>query len=64
MKKIFTVLLSLFIVSITLWAQDVDRSFVFVDENGAEVVDGATIVRNLVQNFDEESEVIFRASQS
>lgn len=59
MKKIFTVLLSLFIVSITLWAQDVDRSFVFVDENGAEVVDGATIVRNLVQNFDEESEVIF-----
>lgn len=58
MKKIFTVLLSLFIVSITLWAQDVDRSFVFVDENGAEVVDGATIVRNLVQNFDEGTEFI------
>ncbi len=58
MKKIFTVLLSLFIMSITLWAQDVDRSFVFVDENGAEVVDGATIVRNLVQDFDEVTECI------
>lgn len=58
MKKIFTVLLSLFIVSMTLWAQDVDRSFVFVDENGTEVVDGATIVRNLVQNFDDETEFI------
>lgn len=58
MKRIFTVLLSLFIVPITLWAQDVDRSFVFVDENGADIVDGATIVRNLVQNFDDGTEFI------
>lgn len=58
MKRIFTVLLYLFIVSMTLWAQDVDRSFVFVDENGTEVVDGATIVRNLVQNYDDETEFI------
>lgn len=58
MKRIFTVLLSLSIVSMTLWAQDIDRSFVFVDENGTEVVDGATIVRNLAQYFDEGTEFI------
>ena len=49
MKKIFTVLLCLFIVSITLLAQDVDETFVFVDEEYEMIENGATIIRNVVE---------------
>ena len=48
MKKIFTVLLCLFIVSNTLWAQDVDETFVFVDAEGVPFENGATIIRSEV----------------
>ncbi len=55
MKKIFT-LLFLLGASLTtglLQAQDIDRSFVFVDENGNELENGATVMRNQVEEFDE-----------
>jgi hypothetical protein len=37
-------------------AQNIDRSFVFVDENGAEIENGATVVRNQME-YDEDLEV-------
>ena len=58
MKRVFTFLLSLSIVSMTLWAQEVDRSFVFVDENGTEIENGATVVRDQVV-YGEENVVIY-----
>lgn len=43
-----------------LSAQDIDRSFVFVDENnGTELENGATVVRDLVEEYDEGVEVIY-----
>ena len=61
MKKIFT-LLFLMGASLTasqLSAQDIDRSFVFVDENGNELENGATVVRNQLEDYDEGVEVIY-----
>ena len=55
MKKIFT-LLFLMGASLTasqLSAQDIDRSFVFVDENGNELENGATVVRNQLEEYDD-----------
>ena len=59
MKRIFSVLLYLFIVSMSLWAQDVDESYVFMDEEGNIIENGATVVRNVVEPYDEVSEVIY-----
>lgn len=60
MKKIFTVLFLMGVslaVSLSL-AQDIDRSFVFIDEDGTELENGATVVRTLVEEYDEGVEVI------
>ena len=61
MKRIYTIL---FLVAVTmtvmqLSAQDIDRSFVFVDENGTELENGATVIRSLVEEYDEDVEVIY-----
>ena len=61
MKKIFTLL---FLVGVSmgfsqLAAQDIDRSFVFIDEDGTELENGATVVRNVVEDYDEGVEVIY-----
>ena len=50
MKRIFTCLLTgLCMTVFTAMAQDSTGLFVFVDENGTELEDGATIVRNVVE---------------
>ena len=40
-------------------AQDVDESYVFMDEEGNIIENGATVVRNVVEAYDEVSEVIY-----
>ncbi len=60
MRKIFTFLL--FGLSMLAWpamAQEVDESYVFVDENGNTIENGATVVRNVVEAYDEMSDVIY-----
>ena len=62
MKKIFTtalLLLGLAMIAMPLQAQDVDESYVFMDEEGNIIENGATVVRNVVEPYDEVSEVIY-----
>ena len=42
-----------------LSAQDIDSSYVFVDANGTEIQNGATVVRNQVEEYDEGVDVIY-----
>ena len=60
MKKIFTLL---FLMGMALGmsqsaAQDIDRSFVFIDEDGTELENGATVVRNKIEKNFEGNDVI------
>lgn len=60
MRKFFTLLL--FGLSILAWpamAQEIDESYVFMDEEGNIIENGATVVRNVVESFDEVSDVIY-----
>ena len=60
MKKIFTILL--FGLALLAWpvqAQEIDERFVFMDEEGMIIENGATVIRNVVEQYDEESEVIY-----
>lgn len=60
MKRIFT-FFSLF-VTMMAWpvmAQDIDESFVFVDEDGEIIENGSTVVRNVVETYDESTDVIY-----
>ena len=60
MKRIYT-FFSLF-VTMMAWpvlAQDIDESFVFVDEDGEIIENGSTVVRNVVDIFDESTDVIY-----
>lgn len=60
MKKFLTLLLfGLSLLAMPLQAQDIDNSFVFVDEDGEIIADGATVVRNTVEQYDEGTEVIY-----
>ncbi len=61
MKRIFSFLLflSASLAVSQLSAQSIDRSFVFVDDNGTEIADGATVVCNNVEMFEEGVEVIY-----
>ena len=45
MKKIFTLLAALFVIS-TAWAQETDNTFQFTDLEGNPVADGTVIVVN------------------
>ena len=40
-------------------AQEIDESYVFMDEEGNIIENGATIVRNVVESYDEVSDVIY-----
>ena len=40
-------------------AQSIDRSYVFIDENGNEIQNGATVVRDQVEEYDEGVDVIY-----
>ena len=60
MKRFFTLLL--FGLSMLAWpamAQEIDESYVFMDEEGNIIENGATIVRNVVESYDEVSDVIY-----
>lgn len=60
MRKFFTLLL--FGLSMLAWpamAQEIDESYVFMDEEGNIIENGATLVRNVVESFDEVSDVIY-----
>lgn len=60
MRKFFTLLL--FGLSMLAWpamAQEIDESYVFMDEEGNIIENGATVVRNVVEPFDEVSDVIY-----
>ena len=61
MKKIFTVLFGLLmaVCPMVTNAQDADMSFVFVDEEGEVLEDGATVVRNTVAYDEMMGEVIY-----
>lgn len=61
MKKIFTTVLlfGLAMIAMPLHAQDVDESYVFMDEEGNIIENGATVVRNVVEPYDDASEVIY-----
>ena len=61
MKKFFTFLfgLSMAVLPLVTHAQEVDLSFVFVDEDGEMIEDGATLVRNTVEYDELLGEVIY-----
>lgn len=59
MKRIFTLLLSgLMLMTWSMQAQEIDESYVFIDEDGEIIQNGATVVRNHVEN-DGENDVIY-----
>jgi len=60
MKKIFTfLLLGLTMSVLPALAQDIDESFVFMDEEGEIIPNGATVIRNVAEPYDDASEVIY-----
>ncbi|MBR5169738.1 MAG: dockerin type I repeat-containing protein [Muribaculaceae bacterium] len=59
MKRFFTFVFSLVALAMTVSAQDINMSYVFVDANGNVLENGATVVVNTVEQFDEASEVIY-----
>ena len=62
MKRLTTLLLGLSLAVLPMMAQigdDVDWSFAFVDEEAEIIEDGATVVRNVVEAYDEVSDVIY-----
>ena len=59
MKKFFTLLFGLCLSIGALQAQEIDESFVFMDEEGEIIPNGATVVRNVAEPYDDGSEVIY-----
>ena len=60
MKRIFTFLM--FAMALLAWpiqAQEIDESFMFMDEDGNIIENGATVTRNVVEAYDEVSDVIY-----
>ena len=60
MKRIFTFLF--FAMAMLAWsmqAQDIDESYMFMDADGNIIENGATVTRNVVEAFDEVSDVIY-----
>lgn len=61
MRKFFTtfLLFGLSLLTLQALAQDIDESFVFVDEDGEIIENGAVVVRNNTEQYDEGTEVIY-----
>ena len=59
MKRIFTFLFAMSVLPFLALAQDIDRSFVFIDDSGTEIQNGATVVRDQVEEYDEGVDVIY-----
>ena len=61
MRKFFTtfLLFGLSLLTLPALAQEIDESYVFVDEEGEIIQNGATVVRNTTEFYDEGMEVIY-----
>jgi len=61
MKRIFTyfAVAMMTVMAVPALAQDVDESFVFMDDDGNIIENGTTVVRNVVEPYDDVSEVIY-----
>ena len=61
MRRIFTTLLlfGLSLLTLPALAQEIDESFVFMDEEGEIIGNGTTVVRNVTEQYDEGIEVIY-----
>jgi len=59
MKKLFLLFSILAMTGLSAMAQEIDESFVFLDEEGEIIEHGATVVRNTVEFYDEGVEVIY-----
>ena len=60
MKRYFTFFLFGFVLmAMPVLAQDIDQSYVFMDEEGNIIENGTTVVRNVVELYDEGTEVIY-----
>jgi len=60
MKKIFTFLCGMVLAAFPMVMHaEADMSFVFIDEEGEVLEDGATVVRNVVENDEMSGEVIY-----
>ena len=58
MKRIITSLFALALAAMPLLAQEIDESFVFIDEEYEVIENSSTIVRNLVEDYGDGTEVI------
>lgn len=58
MRRLFTLFSLMALAVCPLLAQDIDETFVFVDENYEVIENGATIVRNLVETTEDGQEII------
>ena len=58
MRRLVTLLFGLALAWSMSMAQEIDNSFVFVDENEEVIENGSTVVRNIVEDYDEGVEVI------
>ena len=60
MKRIFTFLMfSMALLAWPIQAQEIDESYMFMDEDGNIIENGATITRNVVEAYDEGVDVIY-----
>lgn len=58
MKKIFTILFAWSLTVLPMLAQEIDESYVFLDEEGEFIENGAVVLRNVVEPYEGGGEVI------
>ncbi len=59
MKRFFNLCLLSMVLGLTAAAQDVDMTYVFVEADGTVLDNGATVVRNTVEEYDVGTDVIY-----
>ena len=59
MKKIFTILFAWSLTVLPMLAQEIDESYVFLDEEGEFIENGAVVLRNVVEPYEGGGEVIY-----
>lgn len=59
MKRLFVFLAAVSMALLPMMAQEIDETFVFVDENEDIIENGATVVRNVVETDHDGNEVIY-----
>lgn len=58
MKRIFTFLFGLSLLAGPVFAQEIDESYIFVNADGEVIENGATVIRNEVELFGDDTDVI------